>query len=67
MIDLDRYILLFLKQKTEEMKKFKNYLETYKSSVGELSQNDWETLYVNWAVQQDNIVCKMPKIYLNED
>lgn len=70
MIDVDQYILLFIQIKTEEIKKFKRYIQTSDYLDKEISQSEWETLYLNWAITQDECIeksGKMPKIYLNED
>lgn len=70
MIDVDQYILLFLKKKEEGMEEFKNYIKTSTLPKRKISHNEWEVVYLNWAIlQEDNIEksCKMPKIYLSED
>ena len=70
MLDIDQYMLLFLKEKTEEMEKFKDYIKTSKLPKRIISHNEWETVYLNWAIQQEEHIekaGKMPKIYLSED
>ena len=66
-MDIDQYIFLFIQQKTQEINKFKEYVETSKVSNKPTSQNEWEAVYLNWAIQRDESSRKMPKIYLNED
>lgn len=70
MIDIDQYILLFLKEKKEEIEKFKGYIKTSTLPKRIISHNEWEAAYLNWAIGQENSlekVNKMPKIYLNND
>ena len=70
MVNIDQYVLLFIQDKTEEIELFKNYIKTSNSSKKEISQNEWEVLYLNWAVTQEGSIRKigrMPKIYLSED
>lgn len=70
MINVDQYILLFIQSKTKEIELFKAHIENSNSPNREISQSEWEVLYLNWAVKQEEGVIKsgkMPKIYLNED
>jgi len=70
MIDIDQYILLFLKRKTEEMEEFKNYIKTSILPKRKISHGEWEAVYLNWAIDQEESIKKtgkMPKIYLSED
>jgi len=70
MIDIDQYILLFLKRKTEEMEEFKNYIKTSLLPKRKISHDKWEAVYLNWATEQEESIKKtgkMPKIYLSED
>ena len=66
-MDIDQYIFLFIQQKTQEMDGFKEYIETLKISSKPLSEDEWEIMYSNWALQRDGSSCQLPKIYLNED
>ena len=70
MIDVDQYILLFLKTKAEEMEEFKNYIKTSTLPKRKISHNEWEVVYLSWAINQEGVIKKtgkMPKIYLSED
>jgi hypothetical protein len=70
MINIDQYILLFLKEKKEEIEKFKDYIKTSKLPKKIISPNEWKAIYLNWATQQEEGIektGKMPKIYLNND
>lgn len=70
MIDVDQYILLFLKTKAEEMEEFKKHIRTSILPKRKISHDEWEVVYLNWAILQENNIeksGKMPKIYLSED
>ena len=70
MISIDQYIQLFLKEKAEEMEEFKDYIRTSTFSEREISHNEWKSVYLNWATQQDQTTEKsgeMPEIYLSVD
>jgi hypothetical protein len=70
MLDVDQYILLFIQAKTEEMEEFKDYIKTSKLPNRKTSYDEWETVYLNWAIQREESIektGKMPKIYLSPD
>jgi len=70
MLDIDQYILLFIQEKTEEMEEFKDYIKTSKLPKRKISYDEWETVYLNWAIQREDRIekaGKMPKIYLSDD
>ena len=70
MISIDQYVQLFLKEKAEEMEEFKDYIRTSTFSEREISHNEWKSVYLNWATQQDQTTEKsgeMPEIYLSVD
>jgi len=70
MLDIDQYITLFIQVKTEELEEFKKYIKTSKLPKRKTSYAEWETVYLNWAMkQEDNIEKnnKMHEIYLNVD
>jgi hypothetical protein len=70
MIEVDQYILLFIQSKVEEMEEFKDYIKTSKLPDRKTSYDEWETIYLNWAIGQEDGVEKadeMPKIYLSND
>ena len=70
MLDIDQYILLFLKEKKEEIEEFKDYIKTSKLPKKIVSHSEWEAAYLNWAIGRENSLekaSKMPKIYLNND
>ena len=70
MLDINQYILLFIQRKTEEMEEFKDYIESSTFPKRKISYSEWETVYLNWAIKQENSLekaGKIPKIYLNDD
>lgn len=70
MIDVDQYMLLFIQEKTEEMEEFKDYIKTSKLPNRKISYEEWETVYLNWAIRREEGIensGKMPKIYLSPD
>jgi len=70
MIPIDQYIQLFLKEKAEEMEEFKNYIESSIFPKRKISHDEWETVYLSWAIQQEEVIeksGKMPEIYLSVD
>lgn len=70
MIDIDRYILLFIQAKTEEMEEFKDYIKTSKLLDKKISYDEWKDVYLNWVISREENIenpNKMPKIYLSND
>jgi hypothetical protein len=70
MIEVDQYILLFIQAKTEEMEEFKDYIKVSILPNRKISYDEWETVYLNWAIRREESIekaGKMPKIYLSED
>lgn len=70
MLDIDQYILLFLKEKKEEIEEFKDHIKTSTLPERILPQDEWKSVYLNWSDSQENGVektRKIPKIYLSDD
>ena len=70
MISIDQYIQLFLKEKAEEMKEFKDYIRISTFPEKEIPHAEWKSIYLNWSTQQEKSVeksGKIPEIYLSVD
>lgn len=66
MLEIDKYIFLFLEEKTKEMDEFKKFISQSDLPNRKLSLKKWEIIYLNWAIGRKDDV-KLPRILLSED
>ncbi len=70
MIEIDQFIVLLLKKKTEEMEEFKSFIGSSKLYSQKITYKEWKESYLNWALQQEEALKKtgkIPRILLSND